>query len=481
MSNATPNIVVVVIDALRRDYIGSYSEESLTPIIDEIASESLVFDQAYSTTNATDPAMLAMLSGRYPTKTVLQHGTRITELERQRAYGTQTAPKLLSDTGYHTVSTGRGLGRWFADGFDEAPEPSDLFSDTEKAPLTKFRQELETRIGSAIQSASPQLANFVGRVYRNQSRSEMTPVRDLVDAVETELGPFFALSHLMDTHAGYEVKTQGEREFSSEGEPLIDIADRLGRDTPTGERCEYFSRKFTHLSQPVTTGTIEDIYRVAVERADRRLELLLDRLDLDETWVFVTADHGESLTEHGIYHDHHGLYDVSVRVPLVVRPPGGLSSQQRTDELVQLTDIAPTMMDIAGIEKPAMEGQSLLSFFDDDDSWKSRQYILADEAYTQRRSMIRSDEWKLLFRPKDGQAVCRYCDQQHGDTIELFNISSDPDETDNLVLDNMDLAARLLSEREDILASMAPEPERVEADNEDQEAVEAQLEALGYK
>ena len=486
-----PNVFVVVIDALRQDHVGIYCgcRRIQTPAIDEVATDGVTFEQAFTTTNATDPAILSLLSGRYPTQTLLNHGERITDEDRRRAWGTTRLPPVLQDSGYRTIQTGRGLGRWIADGFDIYQDPVEQWGDG--STLAQIRTQVESIAGDLLGTLSPSLAGQIGAAYRDGP--DCDPVGDLLDELDDQDDdrPVFALSHLMDTHAGYSadnefLPSRWVLEHFNTDTSLDHLAGEFGRDTPTGERCAYFARKWAHLVDgPVRLGLVEAMYRACVRQADARVGRLVDGLRerglLEDSWLVILADHGESLSEHGIYHDHHGLYDETVRIPLVVRPPGG-DDGRRISDLVQITDVAPTIADIAGIDLGPTDGQCLLPLINDDHSgWDPRHAVIADESYCQRRSMIRTPVAKLIYAP-DGLDSCRYCDRVHGADPELFDLSTDPDEQSVITGDDR-AVSRLREIDRQVRGGLCAAPIGIEIDSNptEQRAVANQLEALGYR
>jgi arylsulfatase A-like enzyme len=171
---------------------------------------------------------------------------------------------------------------------------------------------------------------------------------------------------------------------------------------------------------------------MADERVGRIIDILRERDIMDETLIFVLSDHGESLTEHGIFYDHHGLYDVSVQVPLVVHPPGGCE-QSHSDDLVQTIDIAPTIDSYTGLtEFDTVDGVSLRPLIEGG-GLTNREVVMAEEANTQRRRMIRTDNEKLIHRVDDERFIyragdvelCSYCEIEHAAPEEYYNLNED--------------------------------------------------------
>lgn len=117
------NVIVVIADALRADRVGVLGPEhkELTPNIDELADEGVVFDHAFSCINTTAPSITSIHTGRYPCTTVLHHADLVTKTEKQRVENVEFVPELLNDADVETFGTGRRMGRWRRRGFTSYP------------------------------------------------------------------------------------------------------------------------------------------------------------------------------------------------------------------------------------------------------------------------------------------------------------------------------------------------------------------------
>jgi arylsulfatase A-like enzyme len=174
-----------------------------------------------------------------------------------------------------------------------------------------------------------------------------------------------------------------------------------------------------------------------VERYLREIELcdrsfgrfwkgLAERKLLDRTVLVLSADHGEALGQHGIPHHGGSLYEVLVRVPLVFRVPG--VSPRRVDTPVLAMDIAPSLLDLVGAPTPgAYMGQSLVPFLRGEDPHLTRP-IAADQVNVKA----------MVFRHY------KVIDNRKRNTIELFDLQADPDETRNLYGEAPERDAELL-------------------------------------
>jgi arylsulfatase A-like enzyme len=500
-----PNILIVVEDALRADRVGVLGERNLTPNLDRLADQSAVFTRAFSTTNATDSAITSIQTGRHPlSHGIVNHGRRITDQEKSTIQNVQQLPEVLSEAGYRTAKFGRPLGRWHRSGFDIYPETGEWRNSFEKS------QDIETRISKRLDSIDPRIQKTASAVYSATverlkkfalGTEQNTDIgrRDVVDELATFIeadDPWFAFVHLMDTHTPYEAEMGQVKHILEEHEyrnkPLEEVAEKFPNGSHSHDRLVEGGNVYEFVEQwedteyGIGTAVVDAHYDATVKQADDRIgrihELLEERGVLDETIVVVLSDHGESLTEHGIYYDHHGLYDESIHVPLFIRPPGGISTV--CDELVQITDIAPTVLDYTGIDGLSdADGQSLQNTIHDGESI-DREFVLADEAHTQRRRMIRTQNKKLIYDVAE-DTTCRYCEIQHAPEEELFELNNDPDETENCVSREEQTVDQLRTKAEKAareLKSRSPAQTGSEAIRyDDEEEIHERLEALGYR
>jgi arylsulfatase A-like enzyme len=112
-------------------------------------------------------------------------------------------------------------------------------------------------------------------------------------------------------------------------------------------------------------GLLSDLYDAEIATLDREVGVLLDRMRadglLDSTVIVIVGDHGESIGEHGTYDHGHGLHSQLLHVPLLMRFPGSLDGGRRVDDLVRLTDVAPTILEVCGLPPlEGIEGRTLL-------------------------------------------------------------------------------------------------------------------------
>ena len=145
---------------------------------------------------------------------------------------------------------------------------------------------------------------------------------------------------------------------------------------------------------------------------------------MDETIVILNGDHGETLYDHECWFDHHGLYDVTLHVPLIIRYPGRIPAGSRISGYNQHKDLVPTIMDLAEIDGGIdYDGDSLMALVDGTvSSFDSEFYIT--ECTWMRKHGWRTPQWKLMIALEP--------DFHFKPPVELYNLVEDPDENHNL-------------------------------------------------
>lgn len=205
-------------------------------------------------------------------------------------------------------------------------------------------------------------------------------------------------------------------------------------------------------------------YRGAVRYVDKQIGRLLEEIKaadiLENTWIIITSDHGESLTEHQIYFDHHGLYDVTTRVPLIFYYPRLFSPHKRIEAMVQHVDFVPTVCEVLGVEcgGSGFDGQSLMPLIGEQKK-EIRPYVFNEESYVQRKIGLRTKKFKYIYAPHD-EGWCSYCQRVHGGKEELYDLESDPEEKDNIVHQDKPRAVRMREKLDQLIFSLNTKKQR---------------------
>jgi arylsulfatase A-like enzyme len=306
-----PTVLLITSDTHRADHVGfaGSRHDVLTPELDRLAARGLWFSNCVSTSNATQPSHVAILTGESPRDTrvidnvTMLSGDATTLAERFRDAGWATWAAVSAD---HLDDANSGLGQ----GFDRMSAPRDY--------------------------------------QRNAS--------DTISRVETWLEgqrglPVFIWVHLYDAHTPY---TPTEP-FLAEHWP----ADKNPFDAALPEA------RVPELARALMPEGLRDLdymracYRAEVTELDSQLPRLFDHPRLRDGVIAFTADHGESLGAHGVYWDHRGLYPQTTQVPLVLAWPGSPRGM-RSDRPVTNVDLARTLLDLAGLPSVEMPGTSLV-------------------------------------------------------------------------------------------------------------------------
>ncbi len=441
---ATPiprNVVIVSLDALGAGHTGAYGyERDTTPVLDRVAGEGVVFENAYTQQVWTLTSHLTLMTGLYPKA----HGAAADRAARPEVV---TLAQLLRSRGFRTAAF-TGVGGYMKPGFG---------------------------LGRGFET------------YRVGSPSRLDNRRRLrwleVQAAQQKRDPehrFFLFAHYFDIH-------------STEGTKLPYSAPKPCRFHFLPEGLGWTRRGDTQLlvklwgkATPRDRHVITALYDGAVRRTDLMgLGVLLAKLRglglYDETLLVVTSDHGEEIYEHGAPL-HIQPYEPTARVPLVMRGPG-IPVGMRVPDLVELLDVTPTVLARLGLEIPGeMQGFDLSPLLRGGAIGKQRAFTEGIKTLrggkTALTASLDGERWSYvaLVMPDEGGGF------RSPGKGELYLLDTDPDQGENLQAERPELAAQLNAE---LLAWYAENARRAEDMTESEEAVlsdeeRAQLEALGY-
>jgi len=258
---------------------------------------------------------------------------------------------------------------------------------------------------------------------------------------------FFLFVHYWDTHAPYDPPKHYFGEF---------IEDDYGNDQSVEETLSQFRPKKSFLVRKRIRRGVKSIKEVlarydgAIKYVDHEIGRLTETLEnsgiLDKTLIVLTSDHGESLTEHGICFSHHGLYDVTIHVPLILANPGS-PTNKRIRSLIQHTDVAPTLLDVLGIKNGGfdMDGKSAVPLIDDE-SDGIRRVAYIEEVAPEKKRAVRTEKYKYILSRSREDALCKQCECVHGGIEELYDLDKDPEETSNVLEESPQEAKKLKEE-----------------------------------
>ncbi|NQZ69687.1 MAG: sulfatase-like hydrolase/transferase, partial [Lentisphaeria bacterium] len=170
---------------------------------------------------------------------------------------------------------------------------------------------------------------------------------------------------------------------------------------------------------------------------------------MDDTIVILNGDHGETLYDHDCWFDHHGLYDVTLKVPLMIRYPEKLPAGKRISGYNTHKDLLPTILELAGLKTDIkFDGESLMKLVTGKkESFESSIYIT--ECTWMRKHGLRTPQWKLI--------VALEPDFHGKPEVELYNLIEDPDENKNVAKKFPEVVACLRAEMEKHIAKREKE------------------------
>jgi arylsulfatase A-like enzyme len=444
-----PSVLLITIETLRADHVGSYGyRRTTTPNLDRLARQGARFENAVAQAPFTLPSVASLMTGMTPPA----HGVR--NHPAVLADSIETLAERFQKAGYQTAAMTRHTWLRNKSGLDQG-----------------FLEYHNNKFSAGLDARSLSLAASDWLSERDSSR------------------PFFLWLHFLDPHLPYTpsypysvlyhdshganpqakhlramAAAAADREeyvptpyADLAGGPYYDLVlrhypeNRILLDLAFWRRSRgsiFFNQG---LYSRYEVSQIVDLYDGAILYTDDNLARILETLgDLgmaESTLVAVTGDHGEAFGEHGLSFTHDfTLYDEVLRVPLVIRgpgvAPGGSIAQQ-----VRLMDVAPTLLEMAGVEPmsggearslaPLLRGGTLPYLPAFAESAPARpQFPEQEKIYLPgirgKWRMVRTDRWKLIQIPR-----------AEGDLYELYDLVDDPGETKNLFADLPGEAAKL--------------------------------------
>jgi choline-sulfatase len=447
-----PNILLVMADQLTPLLMGAYGHPVVqTPNLDRLAEGGVRFDAAYSPCPLCAPARASLMTGTY-----ISHN-KVWDNAAPLASEVPTLAHYLSRAGYDTVTSGKmhyvgpdqlhGLHRRLT---------TDIYPSSYSWVPTPRRRR-EDRVIDRRQHANgyrlPRVGvtdwtQFLAYDTETQFRAlEYLHARRL-EGAEGAQEPFFLCVSFHCPHDPFQVPQELWDLYEGAEIEIPHYPPNMEETYSAMDRWlnAYHGTDRIDIRQPASLVALRRSYYGLVTWIDRLVgELVeaLERLRLrDNTVILFTADHGDMLAEKNMVQKR-SFYEMSSRVPLILNRPDGWAAGARCAEPVNLVDLAPTMLEMAGVrEWLPMDGQSLLSCVEGRETGR----VTFSESHTngvyEPCFMVRRGNWKYIhIRNEQGQ---------------LFNLESDPGEWQNLYGDP-DYAAVESMLRSDILARFDPD------------------------
>lgn len=431
--NSAPNIIVFQADQLAAGALGAYGNQTvLSPHIDRLAADAVVFDRAYCNSPLCAPSRASMMTGLLPS----QIGAYDNAAEFRSSV--PTIAHHLRSLGYLTTLIGRMhfIGPDQLHGFDQR-----LTTDVYPADLSMvpdWNLPASERLNWYHDSGSVFTAGVSTATVQRDFDEEVTfrTMRFLTDQARRGPGqPFFLVSSFIHPHDPYEPPAEHWNRYNDVEIPLPAIG-RLDDDEldPHSRRLLAMYELETEAPSDDEVRTARRAYYASVSYVDDQIGRIVDWLTelglADNTVIVLTSDHGDMLGERGMWYKM-SPFEASARVPLIVHAPSRFAPQ-RIDDPVSLINLLPTLVDVAGGDAAAIHSASpsLLPLFANQpssilDELDTRQpsgsavviEYLAEGVHSPQLTLVRG-QFKFV--------TCA------GDPDQLFDLSSDPHELTNL-------------------------------------------------
>ena len=441
-----PNILFLMSDDHAAHALGAYGGRlaSLdpTPTLDKLASEGMLFENAFCTNSICTPSRATLLTGQY------SHTNRVTTLSGHLEADRQHVANLIRAAGYQTAM----VGKWHLkrepafDYYCVLPGQGSYFN-----PIMR-----ESRTGRPWPDNSRRFSGY------DSAHSTDVIVQVSIDWLKRRdrERPFFLMHHFKAPHDNFENAERYDFLYEDTEIPEPPSLWRVpnhgsdatrGAGTSIGKRNA--RRNMGHHMFVDPSLSPEDYKRTSYQRylkkylrtvrgvddgVARLLEFLENEGELDNTVVLYTSDQGFMLGEHD-YIDKRWMYEESLRIPLIVRHPATVEAGSRDGHLVNNTDLGPTLLSLAGVEPPGfMQGRSIepLLVGEDPSDWRQSTYYRYWMNYAHHdvpaHYGVRTKEFKLVFfygLPLDAPGA-KLAETRPG--WELYDLRSDPLEMKNV-------------------------------------------------
>lgn len=470
---ARPNILWICTDQQRFDTIHALGNEHIrTPNLDRLAAEGVAFTHAFSQSPVCTPSRCGFLTGMYPTTV---HGRQ--NGQAHPPPGELLVTRMLADAGYDCGLAGK-LHLAACQGRVE-PRTNDGYRVFHWShhphpdwPENAYIQWLHQQGLSWEDVDGFPDGTFAGPGVPSEYHQTTWCAQMAMQFIdERRDGPWLMSVNTFDPHLRFDPPPEYWERYDPEQMPLPDYVPGELDNKPRFQQTDHHGshggrgRSCADANERELREVVAAYYAM-IEHIDHHVGRLLDHLETtgqrDDTIVIFHSDHGELLGDHGMWQKGPHFYDCSIRVPLIVSWPGHFEAGLRSDALVQLIDLAPTVLDACGEPVPErMQGRSLAPILRGEvDPDEHRDSVYCE--YYNAMPCRRPPAYGTMYRDRE-RKICVY----HGDARgegELYDLQADPGEHINLWDDSawtderLDYTHRCFDRR---VFTMDPWPERV--------------------
>lgn len=458
--NASPNILLIVVDDLK-PALGVYNDPiAVTPEIDKLAGKGMRFDRAYSNQAVCAPSRYNLMLGSRSTSTGIYHfGRNFRDFYPDAV----TLPQYFMENGYHAES----MGKVYHVGHNTYSDQASWSRPPHHDKLIEYL-ELEST-GGTLTREEALFSNFSWGYARSLPRGAAWESPDVEDDAyadgriaqkaierlrslkENSEKPFFLAVGFARPHLPFSAPQKYWDLYDPDTLPMPDI-ETVPEGAPDyavkrdGEIVQYDPIPHSSEADPFPEKLTQKLihgYYASTSYVDAQIGKVIEELEtlgLDENTIIVLwGDHGFHLGELGIWTKHVN-YELANHIPLIISVPGVTTPGTSTEQLSETVDIYPTLVDLAGLSQPnnsqPMDGVSLAPVLKDPDKTvRDYAYHAFDRGGRMGRA-IRTDryrlvEWKEIGAPRESA------------DIELYEYSDGPVEARNVAADYPDVVKEL--------------------------------------
>jgi choline-sulfatase len=444
-SDPQPNIVLIFTDQHRFDALGVVGHPiAVTPSMDALANEGVLFRRGYSNSPVCAPARVALMTGLLP------HQTGVTSNSHEtRPQGPSHVRRIRDEAGYATALVGKAhlyagerhtregaeiLEAWGFEHTVEVPGPMEhtvrgsAYSDYLTATTPEGETDKAERYIDYLRTHPYYGPPMQEEPWRLPEEDHMDVfigrhAREWILAHEDER-PFYLQVNFGGPHSPFNAP-QAYHDLYDREDPAFPSRNAAPPDPPVSPLV---TRMLEKRSAPWTDAEYRSVvvdYLARVSLVDAQIGALLDTLretgQYDNTWIIYASDHGEMLGDHDLIKKV-VFFEASWRIPLIIRPPGGTEPWE-TIALSDTVDLSASLLEMAGLEVPAgVPGVSQVPRVRAGPNAPQAQ-VGKGWIYGENKESfaIRTDRWKLVY------------DVKRAAPVELYDLIDDPEETDNRV------------------------------------------------
>ena len=419
-----PNFIFILIDDLRWDDLSIAGHPFVkTPNIDRIGREGAQFRNAFITTPLCSPSRASFLTGQY----AHTHGIQDNVDRSIASHKLITFPLLLQQSGYATAFIGKwhmgnddsqrpGFDRWVSFKGQGSYLDPDINEDGNDVKPNGYITDLLNRYALEFirqQHDKPYLVYLAHKAIHPEVMQHDDGSVNLADAER-----FIPAERHRNMFSGKKIQRRPNAMRPPTGKPAL--LRKIGDLPPLGAN--------TGTREEAVLGRLRSLMAIE-EGIGEILRALKETDQLDNTVIVFTSDNGYFYGEHGLSVERRLAYEESIRMPLLIRYPKTIKAGTVRDEFALNIDIAPTLLELAGVSTPTpMDGRSLVPLLKGAKSEWRKSFLIeyySDRVFPRIRQLgykaIRNERWKYIH----------YFELEGMD--ELYDLKADPYEMRNII------------------------------------------------